>query len=80
VRTSGPWDALYVFCRISAFAVAHMSLQICQIVGGGILFEHFGGSNILDAMAALCGGAPADWMIYFVSVSDKPKGVVISYS
>ncbi|KAJ7251292.1 kinase-like domain-containing protein [Mycena rebaudengoi] len=67
-----PWDR-----RADIWA---MGCTICQIVGGGILFEHFGGSNILDAMAALCGGAPADWMIYFTSVSDRPKGVVISYS
>ncbi|KAJ7276702.1 kinase-like domain-containing protein [Mycena rebaudengoi] len=60
-----PWDR-----RADIWA---MGCTICQIAGGGILFGRFGGPNLLDAMAALCGGAPADWTIYFASISDKPK-------
>ncbi|KAJ7276773.1 kinase-like domain-containing protein, partial [Mycena rebaudengoi] len=60
-----PWDR-----RADIWA---MGCTICQIAGGGILFRRFGGPYILDAMAALCGSTPADWTMYFASISDKPK-------
>ncbi|KAJ7276758.1 kinase-like domain-containing protein [Mycena rebaudengoi] len=62
---NAPWDH-----RADIWA---MGCTICQIAGGGILFGCFSGPRILDAMAALCGCAPADWTMYFASISDKPK-------
>jgi hypothetical protein len=76
VRTSGRWDAPYVFRGIPAFAVANILVQIYHIAGGGDLFGHIG-THILDDMAAHCGGAPADWTAYLASIKDKvrPRGV-----
>ncbi|KAJ7199166.1 kinase-like domain-containing protein [Mycena pura] len=58
-----PWDR-----RADIWA---MGCTMCQIAGGGIPFGHF--SNLLHNIAALCGGAPADWTTYLASLSDKPK-------
>ncbi|KAJ7151281.1 kinase-like domain-containing protein [Mycena crocata] len=49
-----------------------LGCTIHQIAGGGLLFGHIG-THILDDMAALCGGAPADWTAYFASVPDKVR-------
>ncbi|KAJ7849274.1 hypothetical protein B0H13DRAFT_2402971 [Mycena leptocephala] len=38
---------------------------------GGSLRAHR--THILDDMAALCGGAPADWTAYFASIPDKVR-------
>ncbi|KAJ6459020.1 kinase-like domain-containing protein [Mycena sanguinolenta] len=46
-----------------------MGCTICTIARGGVLFP--GGIHSLDAMAARCGGAPADWIVYLASVPDK---------
>ncbi|KAJ7660580.1 kinase-like domain-containing protein, partial [Mycena rosella] len=43
-----------------------LGCTIYQIAGGGLLFRHIG-THILDDMAALCGGVPADWILYFTS-------------
>ncbi|KAJ7204676.1 kinase-like domain-containing protein, partial [Mycena pura] len=64
-KRDAPWDR-----RADIWA---MGCTICQIAGGGIIFGDFSGANLLDAMAALCGGAPADWTTYFASISDKPR-------
>lgn len=64
-----------------AFAVADIRVQMYEIAGTGQLFGRIG-SPILVDMAALCGGAPADWISYFASISGKvpPQGVCVSHS
>ncbi|KAJ6499537.1 kinase-like domain-containing protein [Mycena vitilis] len=57
-----PWDR-----RADIWSLA---CTVNTIAGGVLLFGHIG-SHILSDMAALCGGAPADWMVYFASVPDK---------
>ncbi|KAJ7627554.1 kinase-like domain-containing protein [Mycena polygramma] len=62
-----PWDR--------SADIWSMACSINDIAGGVILF----GSQILSEMAALCGGAPADWTAYFATVPDKipPRGIVV---
>ncbi|KAJ7814078.1 kinase-like domain-containing protein [Mycena leptocephala] len=59
-----PWDR-----RADIWA---LGCTIHHIAGGGDLFGHIG-THILDDMAALCGGAPADWTAYFASMPDKVR-------
>ncbi|KAJ6508579.1 kinase-like domain-containing protein [Mycena sanguinolenta] len=47
-----------------------MGCAISQIAGGGLPFGH-SETHMLDGIATLCGGAPADWTAYFASVPDK---------
>ncbi|KAJ6476187.1 kinase-like domain-containing protein [Mycena sanguinolenta] len=47
-----------------------MGCAISQIAGGSLPFEH-SGTPMLDGIATLCGGAPADWNAYFASVPDE---------
>ncbi|KAJ7218178.1 kinase-like domain-containing protein [Mycena rebaudengoi] len=59
-----PWDR-----RADIWA---MGCTIHKIAGLGILFGHLG-SHILDDMAALCGGLPADWTAYFTLLTNNSK-------
>ncbi|KAJ7259883.1 kinase-like domain-containing protein [Mycena rebaudengoi] len=59
-----PWDR-----RADIWA---MGCTIHQIAVGRLLFGNFG-SPVLDDMAAICGGAPADWAAYLASLSNKSQ-------
>ncbi|KAJ7841149.1 hypothetical protein B0H13DRAFT_1910409 [Mycena leptocephala] len=47
-----------------------LGCTIYEIAGGGLLFGYIG-THILADTAELCGGAPADWIVYFASIADK---------
>ncbi|KAJ6569261.1 kinase-like domain-containing protein, partial [Mycena capillaripes] len=51
---------------------AAMGCTIYQIAGGGHLFGHIG-THILNDTAALCGGAPADWIAYLATLPGKVR-------
>ncbi|KAJ7139416.1 kinase-like domain-containing protein [Mycena epipterygia] len=55
LRKNGPWDR-----RTDIWSLA------CTIVGGGALIKQHG-DFILDEMAALCGGAPDEWIQHLAS-------------
>ncbi|KAJ7661120.1 kinase-like domain-containing protein [Mycena rosella] len=60
---NGPWDR-----RTDIWSLAS---TIHEMAGGGPLFHGCGlGASLLRHMASLCGGAPQEWMQYFITVPD----------
>ncbi|KAJ6501306.1 hypothetical protein DFH09DRAFT_1102665 [Mycena vulgaris] len=77
IAPSGSKSHLWEFFAGGAIFFSWTSLlrilvQIYQITGGGLLFGNIR-THIQDDTAALCGGTPADWTAYFVSVLDKVR-------